>query len=112
MTTDNSAIQDIITTILDDGPELLPQLRDEIERMTAAFERDRQVSVTTAVPLTNEEVTQLQQALGKIFNRSVDAIQRLVDKQVLGGLKVQIGDYLIDATVQAQIRRMKETLLS
>lgn len=65
----------------------------------AAEVRDRLVAkVTAARPLTEEQVARLRTSLDRLAGRHVD-IQVSIDPQVLGGLRVQIGDEMIEGTV-------------
>ncbi len=67
------------------------------------------VALTTARDLTGEQVL-------SITNRLRDALKRepiiptTVNPGLIGGMKVQIGDQLIDASVASRLRRMRERL--
>lgn len=66
---------------------------------TAAEVRDRLVAkVTVARPLTEEQVTRLRSSLDRLAGRRVD-IQVSTDPQVLGGMRVHLGDEVIEGTV-------------
>lgn len=60
--------------------------------------------VTVAEPLTEEQHDRLAAALGRIYSRPV-VLKVLVDPAVMGGIRVQIGDEVIDGTV---LRRLGE----
>jgi F-type H+-transporting ATPase subunit delta len=71
----------------------------------AAAARDRQVAyVTSAVPLTDEEVAQLGEHFAQRYGRSI-SVKETVDPEIIGGLSVQIGSDLYDGTV---LRRLTE----
>lgn len=58
--------------------------------------------VTAAQPLDAEQAHRLQVALLKLAGRPVE-LQVQVDPQVLGGLRVQIGDQVIEGTVAGRL---------
>ncbi len=66
-------------------------------------------TVTTAVELSDserDEVTrQLSERLGKEVSMKVN-----VDKRILGGLKLQYGDRLIDASVATKLQQLRRRL--
>jgi F-type H+-transporting ATPase subunit delta len=69
-----------------------------------------EVDVFTATPIGAGELesvrTQLSASLGK------DVIMHpYTDSSMLGGIKLRMGDQLIDASIQAQLRKMRDELL-
>ncbi|MEO7753342.1 MAG: F0F1 ATP synthase subunit delta [Terracoccus sp.] len=65
----------------------------------AARRRDQQTAtVTSAVPLSDEERDRLAAGLASVYGGTVH-VNTVVDPRVLGGVKVEIGDELIDGTV-------------
>lgn len=71
----------------------------------AAARRDQLTAVvTTANALTDEQRSRLSAALQGIYDRPV-LIQQVLDEDVIGGIRVQIGDEVVDGTV---VRRLDE----
>lgn len=76
----------------------------------AATERDRLVAlVRVARPLTDQESERLATALGHHYGRRVD-LNELVDPQVLGGVRVEVGDDVIDGTVSSRLEEARRRL--
>ncbi|KRE35554.1 ATP synthase subunit delta [Janibacter sp. Soil728] len=71
-----------------------------------AAERRQQLTavVTTAVDLTQEQRTRLADALHKVYSKPV-LLQIVKDEDVIGGIRVQIGDEVVDGTI---LRRLDE----
>ena len=71
-----------------------------------AAERRQQLTavVTAAVDLTQEQRTRLADALQRIYSKPV-MLQVIRDEDVIGGIRVQIGDEVVDGTV---LRRLDE----
>jgi F-type H+-transporting ATPase subunit delta len=69
----------------------------------AARRRDRTLAtVTTAVPLTDVQHRRLAAALTRIYGRRV-VLQADLDPDVVGGVRVRIGDEIIDGTVVTRL---------
>ncbi|MCF2531352.1 F0F1 ATP synthase subunit delta [Yinghuangia soli] len=69
----------------------------------AAERRRRMVAlVTVALPLTEEQNTRLAAALGRMYGRQVH-LNVEIDAEVIGGVRVQIGDDVIDGTVATRL---------
>ncbi|WP_018143261.1 F0F1 ATP synthase subunit delta [Alloscardovia criceti] len=72
-------------------------------------EGDRVVTVTTAVPLNDEQRERIQSAYMKKLNTSV-YINSIVDPKVIGGMRIQHGPHVWDTTVVAQLKTLQRTL--
>lgn len=78
------------------------------ERVQTAFGRV-EVDVYTASPISPEELgairSRLQQVLGK-----EPIVHPFTDRGMIGGLKLQIGDQLIDASVATRLRKLRDRI--
>jgi F-type H+-transporting ATPase subunit delta len=88
----------------------LEEIAKEFERLMAREERRLTVELTTARELSDEEarsiVAQIEQAAG----RKVEATRR-VDPDLVGGIVLQAGSYLVDASVRGRLERLRQTLV-
>lgn len=64
------------------------------------------VTVTTAVPLSDEQGDQLVRLYGRQLGKPVH-INSVVDPSVMGGMKIQYGSLVKDTTVVAQLQKLK-----
>lgn len=72
-----------------------------------ADQANRQVAtVTVAKPIDDSQVQRLQAGLARRFGRPV-SIAQVVDPAVIGGLRVQLGDDVIDDTVQSKLGHLR-----
>ena len=67
------------------------------------------VTVTTASPLSEEQITKLTAIYSKKVGRAVH-INSVVDPSVLGGMRIQVGDEVTDNTVVAQLENLHRTV--
>jgi F-type H+-transporting ATPase subunit delta len=68
-----------------------------------------EAKVTSAVPLTDAQIKDIQDRLVKRTNLQVNMVQ-VVNPSVVGGLKVQMGDLMFDATVIKQLEGLRRSL--
>ena len=67
------------------------------------------VSVTSAVELTKDEKKRLTDAMAKCTGKKV-RLSYSVDKSLLGGLLVRVGDKVIDGSVRTRLETLREHL--
>jgi F-type H+-transporting ATPase subunit delta len=63
-------------------------------------------TVTVAAPLAKAQVERLEKALAAQYEKVI-RINQVVDDRVLGGMRVQIGDEVIDGTVASRITDLR-----
>ncbi len=88
---------------------LLPEVLVEFDRYVERGPSRQLVQVTSAIPLTEGERTQLEQKIRAQYGQDLDLEYR-VDKELLGGLRVRIGDRVIDGTVVGTLNAMRQKL--
>ena len=66
-------------------------------------------TVTSAVPLTDDQLARLEQSLGVTAGRRI-RFDSIVDPSVLGGVRVQIGDDVIDGSVASRLNDLRQKL--
>jgi F-type H+-transporting ATPase subunit delta len=69
------------------------------------------VEVTSAVRLSESEEAALVAKLVEITGKSIH-INKHIDPAIIGGLKVRIGDKVIDGSITGQLAALKEKMLS
>ncbi|PPF83324.1 F0F1 ATP synthase subunit delta [Subtercola sp. Z020] len=66
-------------------------------------------TVTSAAPIAPEQLDRLTAALGRAYGRELK-INQIVDPSVLGGLRVVIGDDVIDGSIEARLNDLRQKL--
>ncbi len=90
----------------------LEYLIDVLDEFAKLVEGERGVTeglVTTAVELSGEERDALRQKLDAYCGKQFILYYK-VDPTILGGVRVQFGDKLIDATIQSQLTDLRRRL--
>jgi F-type H+-transporting ATPase subunit delta len=84
---------------------LLPEISELFEELKAQQEGMLEAKITSAFPLADQELRSLIERLEKKCGRAVEA-QVSVDPELIGGVKVEIGDEVWDASVRSQLEAM------
>ncbi len=85
-----------------------------IEEYSALAETARErVSgeVVTAIPLDDQTVERLAKELSRVTGKSVRLIQK-VDRSILGGAIVKVGEQVVDGSVLRKLQRMEDQIAS
>lgn len=69
-----------------------------------------EVDVFTATPIGAGELESVRRQLSETLGKDV-VMHPYTDSSMLGGIKLRMGDQLIDASIQAQLRKMRDNLL-
>ena len=88
---------------------LLPEIAEQFDVLKNQSESAAKVVITSAFALSDEQVKDLVSALELKFGLKLKP-QIAVDKSLIGGVRVVVGDQVLDTSVQAQLVRMRETL--
>ena len=89
--------------------EALPEIREEFDRLDDEAAGRVRAIATTAVPLGDADRDRLVADLSRRYGKEV-RLQTRVDPSILGGLVLQVGDQLIDASVQTRLQQLRRQL--
>jgi F-type H+-transporting ATPase subunit delta len=77
-----------------------------------AVERGRRIAVVrSAVALDETEQARLATSLARLTGRQVE-IRVIPDDDVVGGVLISVGDFMIDATVRLRLERLRDALVA
>ncbi|HEY0829560.1 MAG TPA: F0F1 ATP synthase subunit delta [Candidatus Dormibacteraeota bacterium] len=84
-------------------------IEEEFERLADQSAGRVRATITTAVELTAHDRERVQRELSKQLDKEV-RMTVVVDPRILGGLRLQYGDRLIDATVATRLQQLRRRL--
>jgi|APCry1669189440_1035222.scaffolds.fasta_scaffold03732_6 F-type H+-transporting ATPase subunit delta len=87
----------------------LPEIAREFEQLKAMAENTVHAHVTTAMALTAEQRTVLQQALAKRFQKTIE-IHETVDAGLIGGAVVRVEDFVVDGSLTSRLARLEQQM--
>lgn len=82
---------------------------DEYERLADEAAGRVRATVTTAIELEPHDRTRIAGVLSKRLHKEVN-LQVAVDPRILGGLRLQYGDHVVDATVATKLQQLRRRL--
>ncbi len=80
----------------------LDRILEEYLRLATRRRDELAALVQVARPLTDQQTARLQTRLESIYGKSVK-LQVVIDPEVLGGIRVQVGDDVVDGTVSRRL---------
>jgi F-type H+-transporting ATPase subunit delta len=88
---------------------LLPEVAAAFEELKAQDEGVLEAEITAAATPTDAEVKALVKRLESKFGKKIEANVK-VDPEIIGGVKIIVGDTVIDASVRGQLQELAYTL--
>jgi F-type H+-transporting ATPase subunit delta len=82
---------------------------DEFELLADEAAGRVRATVTTAVELSIDDRENLRQQLSERLGKEV-RVTAAVDPSIIGGLKLQYGDHLIDASLATRLQQLRRRL--
>ncbi|MEC9070821.1 MAG: ATP synthase F1 subunit delta [Myxococcota bacterium] len=67
--------------------------------------------VTSAIPMEAGDLTRVQTSLERLTSKKV-TVTATVDPELLGGVRIQMGNVVLDGSVRTQLNRMRDQLLA
>jgi F-type H+-transporting ATPase subunit delta len=90
---------------------LLPEVALVFEELKAEDEGVLEAEITAAAKPTDSAIKALVKRLESKFGKKIEASVK-VDPELIGGIKIVIGDTVIDASVRGQLQELAYTLKS
>lgn len=89
--------------------DLLADIETLFEARKAEDSKILDVTITSAVPLSEEQEAMFETALRKRFERDVSVTTEL-DPSLMGGAFIRAGDAVVDGSVRGKLAKMQEAL--
>jgi F-type H+-transporting ATPase subunit delta len=88
----------------------LPEIAHQFEEMKNKSEGAAEVNITSAFPLEGSALNDLLSSLKKRFGGKELRPTIQVDPELIGGVRIQVGDEVMDSSVKAQLAQMQISL--
>ena len=88
---------------------MLPQIREQFEKLKLEGEGSLDAKISSAYPLDDTQRNHVVNLLSSRFKRKINATV-IVDAELIGGIKVEVGDKVWDASVRGKLQTMAVTL--
>lgn len=108
----NSLVAGIVGFLSDRGKtNLLSSVSEVLDEVVDKTKHARNIAITSAVPLTRDELARLQKIISRFLNNDLP-VSNTVDAALIGGFSVRVGDFFLDASIASEITGIKQLLLT
>ena len=107
---DEELLSFLLILIEEDRILYLREKLNEMEKIDLERKNILSAVVKTAVPLLESEISNLQEKLEKQYNKKI-IMTTEIDKSLLGGVYVRVGNDVIDGTIKSKLEEMKDIML-
>jgi len=90
---------------------VLSQISQLFEQLRAQHEGVLEAKIVSAFAMENRQLKKLVEDLEQKFKRKIEA-QVSIDPELIGGVKVEVGDEILDASVRGKLEAMAVALKS
>ena len=77
----------------------------EFEKYSKEMSGIKSIEITSAFELDNKIIKEIKSAFGDKVEEETE-----VDENIMGGIKVRVGDTILDASLKTQLNRLKQSL--
>jgi F-type H+-transporting ATPase subunit delta len=103
-------VRNFLRTVIDNGRvEALPAVAQQFHVLASAAQGVAEAQVASAFPMDAAQLSDLVAVLEQRFGRKLTATVS-VEPSLIGGVRVTVGDEVLDTSVRARLERMKTTL--
>jgi F-type H+-transporting ATPase subunit delta len=108
----NPFLQNTLKLLVDRGREgLIVQVADHFIELANSEKGIAEATVTSVRPLSEEETKAISSAFAKKLGKKDLRIENIVDSNLLGGIKLRVGNTIYDGSVQGKLERLERQLL-
>lgn len=96
---------------------LFKQIPDKVSSIDKQTKNITEAIITSVHALDNDTIKQIQQVLSPDLQEEVERrsgeiqIKQIIDPSLIGGIKIQIGDTVIDGSIKKQLLLLKQKMI-
>ncbi|HWH73691.1 MAG TPA: F0F1 ATP synthase subunit delta [Methylibium sp.] len=108
----SAPVQNLLRAVIDNGRLVaLPSIAQQFHTLVNAKSGVSDATVYSAFPIDAAQLADVKAALERRFGRRLDAKVEL-DPELIGGIRVVVGDEVLDTSVKARLEAMKSALVA
>ena len=104
---DDSKLRDLVSKLIAAKPRDYQAILASIQRLVRLEEARRAVVVESATALSDAERQQIVAGLAKEYGANL-TIEYKIKPELVGGLRIKVGDNVLDGSVQGRIDRLSK----
>ncbi|MCG3189869.1 MAG: ATP synthase subunit delta [Burkholderiaceae bacterium] len=106
----DARVSNLLRTVIDNGRlAALPEIAAQFNALVKSRSGVSDATIESAFPIDAAQLPQVVAALEKRFGRKLNATV-VVDPALIGGIRVVVGDEVLDTSVRARLEKMKLAL--
>ncbi len=106
----STPVQNLLRTVIDNGRlSALPEIAAQFHALVNARSGVSDALICSAFPIDAGKLADVVGTLEKRFGRKLNATVQ-VDPELIGGIRVVVGDEVLDTSVKARLEQMKVAL--
>lgn len=106
---DPLALNLVLLLLTRDGLSMMADVAAEFRVLVDGYHGIEQAEVTTAVPLSDEDKSELARRLGDITGKKVN-VKAEVDPGIVGGIMARVGGKLLDGSTRSRLKTLQREL--
>ena len=91
--------------------EIISDINDEVNKAIDLLENNQRVTIVSKLKLTNDIREKIISKLKKQLQKNIIITEKM-DKSILGGIIIKIGDLVIDGSFRKDLKKIKNNLLN
>lgn len=102
--------QNLINTLESKSQKIMPDMQILLDKITSNAKKEKYATVEGSVAFVESEKKAIGIFLEELIGHPV-TLQCSVNPEVLGGMRIQVGDWIVDATLKYQLDVLADSLL-
>ena len=108
----DSRVANLLSSVLDNGRlAALPEIASQFQALFNASSGVSDARIQSAFPIDGAQLADTVTALEKRFARKLNATVEIAP-ELIGGIRVTVGDEVLDTSVRARLEQMKVALIA
>ncbi|MGZ5156351.1 MAG: F0F1 ATP synthase subunit delta [Caldimonas sp.] len=104
------AAKNLLHAVIDNGRfAALPEIAAQFQALVDARSGTSQATIESAFPLDATQTAEVKAAMERRFRRNLD-VEVVVRPELIGGVRVVVGDEVLDISIRARLEQMKAAL--
>lgn len=111
ITSEKILIECVLYLISKGRIQFLPDISSDFNKLLLEKLHAQEATIITALPLNSQVLMEIQKTLENKFQKTI-FIQQIVDKSLISGMILFVGDQFVDYSMKGRLDKLKKTLLN
>jgi F-type H+-transporting ATPase subunit delta len=106
----SDATKNLLRAVIDNGRlSALPEIATQFQALVDAKSGSSQATIESAFPIDASQLADVKAAMERRFGKKLEA-HVVVKPELIGGVRVVVGDEVLDTSIRARLEQMKAAL--